>query len=223
MKTKAFLLWVILAVFPVTFGKGVKIFGLDSATKVDQDFIVVLKSTTNETAKQIQLQSVEKFTKDVSDTDNDDFVVSSRYSFGNFAALRVHLSDDDISKLTAHYDVDFVQANQKVRINQDGGACAVQSTGSEFWGLSRLSSHEKPDYKSSRYSYLMGKLSFSLLVFLPMFQKQRNPWAVESVFQVMAKVWMCTSWTQVFSHNTRNFKEEPNTVINDPESSLSWK
>ena len=140
-----------------TVAGNVNIYGLDSKTKVEQDYIVVLKHKLNNTDKHVLLKSVEKYTKDISETDDDNFVVSQKYSFGNFAALRVHLTDDNIQLLSEHYDVDFIQANQKVRINQAGSACAAQSTGSSLWGLSRLSTHQKPNYNSATYKYLVGK------------------------------------------------------------------
>ena len=150
-------LLVFCCVFFCTNTSKVQIYGLDSKDKVEKDYIVVLKHETNDTHKKVQLQSVEKFAKDSSTANGDEIVVSQKYSFGQFSALRVHLSEDDISKLTGHYDVDFIEANQKVRINQ-GGACAAQSTGDDLWGLSRLSTHQKPNYKSAKYKYLVGKI-----------------------------------------------------------------
>ena len=140
-----------------TVTANVKIYGLDSKTRVEKDYIVVLKHKINDTNKHALLQSIETYTKDISATDDDNFVVSHKYSFGNFAALRVHLEEDDIYKLSQHYDVDFIQVNQKVRINQASSACAAQSTGSSLWGLSRLSTHQKPNYNTAKYKYLVGK------------------------------------------------------------------
>ena len=148
---------LLCALFCSTVTTKVKIYGLDSKDKVEMDYIVVLKHQTNNTHKQVQLQSVETLANDVSKGNNKDIVVSQKYSFGKFTALRVHLSEDDIHKLAEHYDVDFIEANQKVRINQAGSACAAQSTGSDLWGLSRLSTHPKPNYNNAKYKYLVGK------------------------------------------------------------------
>ena len=145
------------AIFCRTITTKVKIYGLDSKDKVEMDYIVVLKHQTNHTHKQVQLQSVETLAKDISSGNDQDIVVSQKYSFGKFAALRVHLSEKDIHKLAEHYEVEFIEANQKVRINQAGNACAAQSTGSDLWGLSRLSTHPKPNYSNAKYKYLVGK------------------------------------------------------------------
>ena len=150
-------LMVFCAIFCRTVTTTVKIYGLDSKDKVEMDYIVVLKHQTNDTHKQLQFQSVVTFAKDVSTGNDKDIVVSQKYSFGKFAALRVHISEDDIHKLAEHYDVDFIEANQKVRINQAGSACAAQSTGRDLWGLSRLSTHPKPNYNNAKYKYLVGE------------------------------------------------------------------
>ncbi len=151
-------------------GSGVKILGLDSASRMPRDFIVVLKSNSNETHRHIQLQTVTRFTEGIS-VENDDPLVSNQYSFGKFSALRVHLSDADVTKLAVHDDVEFVQANQRLRMSASG-ACAAQSTGSELWGLSRMSTHAKPSYGNAKYKYLIGE--YTPWCTLHMSASQRN-------------------------------------------------
>ena len=50
-----------------------EIYGLDSETKVQKDYIVVLKHKINDTNKHALLQSVETYTKDISATDDNNF------------------------------------------------------------------------------------------------------------------------------------------------------
>ena len=143
---------------PPSLCRNVKIFGLESENKVEKDFIVVLKHRRNTTEHTVRLEAVEEFTKDLSPYDDDEAIIGRKYSFGKFAALRVHVTEDEIHRLSLHHDVDFIQSNQKVRISQKTGACVGQNTGGELWGLSRLSSHSKPAYVGAKYKYLEGML-----------------------------------------------------------------
>ncbi len=150
-------LCLILFVTPSWCGN-MRIFGLESKDKMEKDFIVVLKHKSNTTEHTVRLQEVEEFTKDLSPDDDDEAIIGQKYSFGKFAALRVHVTEEEVHRLSQHHDVDFIQANQKVRISQSAGACVGQNTGGELWGLSRLSSHSKPAYISAKYKYLEGML-----------------------------------------------------------------
>ncbi len=141
---------IVLAVFVLDVGSQdgtVRILGINSAQKVQNDFLVVFK--LNETNCKEQLDDFVMKMKDKVKSAKE----VHRYKMGNFVAMRYIVGETDVEKLADNPHVKFIEANQKVHLFQNE-ACISQNTGSTAWGLSRIASKEKPIYTKAKYEYL---------------------------------------------------------------------
>ena len=68
--------------------------------------------------------------------------------------LLVKTSDESImNSLFQLQEIEVIESNVVQRVAQSAEACTSQNTGSQLWGLSRVSSVAKPDYNTATFNY----------------------------------------------------------------------
>jgi cerevisin len=75
------------------------------------------------------------------------------FHIGDFRALHVKVTEEQLSVLTEDPNVEVIEANtHEWHID-----CTNQATGSQIWGLSRTSSRELPNFNGATYNWQSGE------------------------------------------------------------------